>query len=140
VVDPSAPVTLPTAMADLVRMPWPSLFVDAKAKSRITIANDYRLTIRVAEEAEQPIVNFRVDCAEADRARLLNQRFELMISLDGLFITEDEQAILPFNYRTSTRGLTPGQHLFTINVLDSDGVPGTASTVFTVTSKTRGSK
>ncbi len=131
-------VTLPAALADLAQTP--GLFSNVRKKSRISIADDYKLTLRVDESAGQSIVNLRLDCLEADRARLVNRRFEVMIFVDGQFLTEDELAILPFNYRMSTRGLAPGQHIATMNVLDSDGVPGTVSAVFEASSKTQGAK
>lgn len=130
-------VALPAALVDLSRMPGGSLFSNVRKKSRISIADDYKLTLRVEESTGQSIVNLRLDCAEADRARLVNRRFEVMIFVDGQFLTEDELAILPFNYRMSTRGLATGQHIATMNVLDSDGVPGTVSVVFEANSKTQ---
>lgn len=136
----AAAVALPPALEDLARMPWPGVLVDAQTRNRIAIDDDYRLTLEVGEEPGQRIATFRLDCVAADRQRLLNRRFEIMLSVDGVFLTEDEHALLPFNYRMSVRGLTPGQHLFTVNVLDSEGVPGTISRVFAVPSSTSGSR
>jgi hypothetical protein len=131
-------VAVPAALADV--LPAAGLFSNMRKRSRISIADDYKLTLRVEASPGQSIVNLRLDCAEADRARLVNRRFEVMIFVDGQFLTEDELAILPFNYRMSTRGLAPGQHVATLNVLDSDGVPGTVSAVFEAASKTQAAK
>jgi hypothetical protein len=126
---------LPSHLAHLSRMPWPTLFKKTKDKEGIAIAHDYRLLLSVEEDAAQPVARLRLDCQPDDRARLLNRRFELMIFLDGLFVTEDEEALLPFNYQMSTRGVPPGEHIITVNVLDTDGVPGTVSQQIAVGSK-----
>jgi hypothetical protein len=125
-------VVLTKELTDLAQMPWPGIFSRAKTRSGILIAEDYRLTLRVETDPAQRLALIRLDCDERDRARLLNQRYEIMLFLDGLFITEDEEALLPFNYRMSTRGIPPGRHLLTVNVLDTGGVPGTVSASFTV--------
>jgi hypothetical protein len=62
----------------------------------------------------------------------MNGRFEVMLFLDGVFLMEDEDALLPFTYRTSTRGVTPGRHAVTVNVVDTDGNLGTATSEFAV--------
>lgn len=126
--------TLPPSYADRSALPGGGLYSSVRKRSQISIADDYSLTLTATPAPGNSVVNLRLDCAESDRVRLLNQRFEVMIFMDGLFLTEDELAILPFNYRMSTRGLSPGQHLVTMNVLDSKGVPGTASTFVQVVS------
>ena len=50
-----------------------------------------------------------------------------MLFLDTTFLAEDEHSQLPFSYRMSTRGLAPGRHILTANVIDSDGIVGTVS-------------
>jgi len=118
---------LPAAYADRMTMPGGSLYSTVRKRSQISIADDYSLTLGSQPAAGRGVVNLRLDCSEADRGRLLNQRFEVMVFIDGVFLMEDETALLPFNYRLATRGLAPGRHLVTMNVLDSQGVPGTAS-------------
>jgi hypothetical protein len=133
------PVALPVHLAQLQQAPWPSVFGAAKSRFGVVMAEDYRLQLEVTEDPRQPVVGLRLNCHPDDRSRLLNKRFEIMLFLDGQFITEDEEALLPFNYRMSTRGIPPGDHLLTINVIDSDGVPGTVSATFSVSGKARGS-
>lgn len=128
---PSTP--LPDRYSDRKAMPGGTLYSTVRRSSQISIADDYRLSLAAEPAPGRGVVLLRLDCAEADRGRLLNQRFEVMVFLDGVFLMEDETALLPFNYRMSTRGLAPGQHLVTLNVLDSQGVPGTASAFIQVT-------
>src|SRR5690606_6068273 len=125
---------LPDHYRDRAAMPGGSLYSHVRKRSQIAIADDYRLVLRTEATPLRGVVNLRLDCVEEDRARLLNQRYEVMVFLDGVFLMEDEVALLPFNYRMSTRGLSPGQHLVTMNVLDSQGVPGTASAFIEVPS------
>jgi hypothetical protein len=56
----------------------------------------------------------------AERERLVNVRFEIMIFLDTLYLFEEEDGAIPFNYRIDTRALNPGPHLLTVNVLAYD--------------------
>ncbi len=124
---------LPAGYADRAVMAGGTLYSTVRRRSQITIADDYSLTLGSQPAAGRGVVNLRLDCSEADRGRLLNQRFEVMVFIDGVFLMEDETALLPFNYRLSTRGLAPGRHLVTMNVLDAQGVPGTASHFIQVT-------
>jgi flagellar hook assembly protein FlgD len=55
-----------------------------------------------------------------ERARLINLRFEVMIFLDTVFLAEEEDGAVPYNYRLDTRALNPGPHLLTVNLLSYD--------------------
>jgi hypothetical protein len=61
----------------------------------------------------------RVDDPQ-ERARLINTRFEVMMFLDTVFLAEEEDGALPYNYRLDTRALPPGPHLLTVNLLSYD--------------------
>ena len=132
-------VALPPHLAQFNQAPWPSVFGKTKARFGVAVSEDYRLELQVKEDPAQPVASLRLNCHQNDRSRLLNKRFEIMLFVDGQFITEDEEALLPFNYRMSTRGIPPGDHLLTVNVVDSDGVPGTVSGTFSVSGSARGS-
>jgi hypothetical protein len=93
---------------------------------------DYQLNIEVREDAPGKIAEVRVACNGDDRVQLFNKRFELMLFVDAAFVAEDERSQMPYTYRMPTRGLAPGHHVVTANVLDSEGRLGTASQEFTV--------
>lgn len=121
----AATFPLPTALTGLSEPPW--LKAPGEPQGSFLIAEDYGLAITVREDAVQRLANIRVDLQSTDRARLLNRRFELMLFVDALFVAEDERSQLPFSYRMSTRGLAPGKHVVTVNVVDSESSLGTAS-------------
>ncbi len=95
------------------------------------LVDDYSLTLAVLQPEPQTVA-FQVNCVPADEARLMNERFELMLFVDGVFIMEDEVSLLPFTYTMSTRGLADGNHLITVNIVDTHGVLGTISKMFNV--------
>jgi hypothetical protein len=121
---------LPSHLADLASPPW--LDVDEKKRANFLIADDYTLSIETLQDAATRTVEIRTDCLSANRSRLFNQRFELMLFLDTTFLVEDEHSQLPFSYRMSTRGLVPGRHILTANVIDSVGSVGTVSKEFNI--------
>ena len=59
----------------------------------------------------------RVTLKEADKAFLINQRFEVMFFVDTVFLFEEEEGQDPFNYEWDTTGLAPGEHLLTVNLV-----------------------
>lgn len=120
------PGALPARVADLASAPWEVMAARTKTATGISIADDYRIVVDVQEDSSARTASVRVDCHPDDRARLLNKRFEIMLFLDRVFVSEDEDGLLPFTYKISTRGVPPGEHFVAINVVDNDGIPGTA--------------
>jgi hypothetical protein len=128
---PTPPPALPAALADLSQPPW--LLPGSEGNiPGFLIADDYSLAIEAPQDAATRTVEIQVDCSPANRARLFNKRFELMLFLDTTFLAEDERSQLPFSYRISTRGLAPGRHILTANVIDADSAVGTVSREFII--------
>jgi len=95
---------------------------------------EFPTAIGVTEDG-RPIVGddatFRVQVADPElRGQLINSRFEVMIYLDTLFLTEAEDGSLPFNYRIDARGLNAGPHLLTVNLLAYDQRVGVQTVEF----------
>lgn len=134
----SPEVTLPEHLEGLATPPWPSLLQNLGADGGMPVAADYRLTLDAELKAAEQLATIRIDCHPDDRAALLNQRFEIMVFGDALFITEDERGILPFTYEMTTRGITPGLHQWTVNIIDSKGRLGTASREITIPDRRKG--
>jgi hypothetical protein len=125
----TAGIVLPSHLSSLTMPAW----IEAGASPRdYLIAEDYNLQLAITEDATTRIAETRVNCGGDERPRLFSKRFELMLFLDTAFLMEDERSQMPFSYRMSTRGLTPGRHVLTANVVDADGSVGTASTEFTI--------
>ena len=116
---------LPAHLAELTSTPWET--ADEEKQPSFLIAADYSLKLETKDEPATRTVEIQADCVSVNRSRLFNKRFELMLFLDTTFLAEDEHSQLPFSYRMSTRGLAPGRHILTANVIDSDGIVGTVS-------------
>jgi hypothetical protein len=125
-------VSLPTRIRDLSKPPWPISQLMKASKDGIWMADDYRLTLEVRVDPLSQVATFAMDCAQVDRERLLNKRYEIMLFLDQVYLCEEEGGMLPFNYKMSTRGITPGKHVITANVVDTDGNLGAVSREFEV--------
>ena len=127
---PSALTALPSRLADLVTPPWVN--ANEEKQPDFLIADNYTLSLSATEDAASRMVEIRTDCTSANRSRLFNKRFELMLFLDTTYLCEDERSQLPFSYRMSTRGLAPGRHIITVNVIDADSAVGTLSKEFII--------
>jgi hypothetical protein len=66
-----------------------------------------------------PIVNgkvpLRISIDEGER-HLIDERFEIILFVDTVFLFEDEDATTPFNYYWDVKGLNPGEHVLTVNL------------------------
>jgi hypothetical protein len=80
-------------------------------------------------------VAFRVDVAEAERARLLAERFEVGFFVDGRPVFENEVGFLPMTWTWDPTGANPGAHVITANLWGFQGTMGTASVRVVVESK-----
>lgn len=129
-------VALPTEVADLATPPWQQPG-DADADDKQAwVVDDYRLRLDAVEDAPGT-AKVRVSCHPEDRARLMNERFEIMLFLDTIFLMEDERSQLPFTYRFATRGVAPGRHIVSANTVDTQGNLGTASVELVVSGTRR---
>ena len=99
-----------------------------------SVCRDYELRVTLSGDQDRdtsgiPVVkgplNVRVDAAEADRAALTEQRFEIMFFTDFVFVHEEEAGFLPYNWTWEPRGLTEGVHYLTVNVIGYEGHFGT---------------
>ncbi len=61
---------------------------------------------------------------------LINERFEIMLFVDTVFLAEDEEGANPFTYRLDTAALSAGKHLLTANVLGYSQHGGVVSIPF----------
>jgi len=66
----------------------------------------------------------------ADAGHLLDVRFEVMLFIDTVLLTEVEEGTSPFTYALDTRALSPGAHFLTVNVLTWDDHAGTQTVQF----------
>ncbi len=69
-----------------------------------------------------------------DEVYLDQERYEITFFVDNEFIAEEEQGFVPFNWRWSPSryGLTPGDHMFTINVSGYSGQVGVKHIPFSI--------
>lgn len=71
------------------------------------------------------IAHLRVDTRDPrDRRFFEGSRFEILVYLDGQFLMEDEDSLLPFNYRLDVSRLSAGEHSFLVNVASDLGSVG----------------
>ena len=63
------------------------------------------------------VAPIKIVIAEKDRHQLESARFEVMLYADLRFIFEDEEGFTPFTFLWDTKGLTPGEHILTVNIL-----------------------
>lgn len=124
---------LPRRLADMTVPPWPKDRSAQHTRMGFPLSDDFVLLLEVESHKDPGFVDIRVDAPSSERARILNNRFEIMLFVDGVFLMEDEMALLPFNYSVPTEGLSAGRHILTVNVVDSDGQIGALSKVFEVT-------
>lgn len=64
------------------------------------------------------IVRTRLE--EKDKNFMVNQRFEIIFSVDTVLLFEEEEGQDPFNFEWDTTGLAPGEHLLTVNLIGYD--------------------
>jgi hypothetical protein len=69
----------------------------------------------------------RIDVDPADRARLQEEQFEILLYVDTVFFAEAERGHLPFNWPWELQQLPPGEHILTVNISSFRGQVGVAS-------------
>lgn len=72
-------------------------------------------------------VRVRIDVDPADRSRLQEEQFEILLYVDNVFFAEAERGYLPFNWPWELQQLQPGEHLLTVNISSFRGQVGVAS-------------
>ena len=73
------------------------------------------------------VVPVKVKISEKDKRRVESARFEVMFFVDTVFLFEDEEGFTPFTYMWDTKGLSKGEHVFTVNIMTYDDHCGVES-------------
>lgn len=74
----------------------------------------------------------RVTIAEADRTWMTENNFEVLLYIDEVFLSEEEEGITPYTFLLNTRGISEGMHVITANVAGYEGEMGSTSARFYV--------
>lgn len=69
----------------------------------------------------------RVTISDRDKWYLTDTRYEVMFFVDAVFIYEEEEGISPFTYYWDTKGLSRGEHILTVNIMNYDDHIGVES-------------
>ena len=72
-------------------------------------------------------VNVRIDVAEEDKPRLMEDQFEVLLFVDSQFFAEAERGYLPLNWKWELQQFPPGEHILTVNISSFKGQVGVAS-------------
>lgn len=80
-----------------------------------------------AVPAVKHAVNVRIDVAEGDKPRLMEDQFEVLLFVDGQFVAEAERGYLPLNWKWELNQFPPGEHILTVNVSSFKGQVGVVS-------------
>lgn len=127
-----SPAILPERLSEYKEPWWPDISKSAKMRSNVCLDSDMALVIREMS-VEEGKLRFSVEPESADERRMLMKcSFEMMVFIDGIFIIEDEEAILPSSWDLLLGDLSHGSHTLTVNVVNRDRVPGAVSQEFVV--------
>ncbi len=95
-----------------------------------------RVTLHIVDklprnEAGIPIVSgpvaLRVNMSKDDQWAMQQSLYEIAFFIDHQFVSEEEQGYVPLTWRWNPVGLTPGEHLITVNVSGFNGQVGVHS-------------
>ncbi len=73
------------------------------------------------------IVPVRFSLEDKGNQRIINDRYEPILFIDGKYFVENEVGFFPMTWNLDTTLLTPGEHYLTINLRGYNGHLGTAS-------------
>jgi len=73
------------------------------------------------------IVPIRFTLTANDNKRILNDRYEPILFIDGKYFVENEVGFFPMTWNLDSTALTEGEHYLTINLRGYDGHFGTAT-------------
>jgi len=73
------------------------------------------------------IVPVRFSLKNKGDQRIINDRYEPILFIDGKYFVENEVGFFPMTWNLDTTILTPGEHYLTINLRGYNGHLGTAS-------------
>lgn len=110
--------------------------IEPHARHAPYLCRDPRLKVDLAEdfprdEAGLPLVadrlTLRIDApSEAERAIAENLRFEVILYIDGQFLLEDEDSLLPFHYPLDVSRFSEGEHTILVNLANFQDHVGAA--------------
>jgi len=95
-----------------------------------------RAALRVPENARRDekgavlldeALPIRLELPPAEASFLQEERFEVVVYLDGLFVFEEEQGYLPFTWTARPEVVPPGEHVVTLMIRGYEGHFGSAS-------------
>src|SRR5206468_9478491 len=95
-----------------------------------------RAALRVPDDARRDAAGavvleealpIRLELPPADASFLQDERFEVVVYLDGLFVFEEEQGYLPFTWMAKSEVVPPGEHVITFMIRGYEGHFGSAS-------------
>lgn len=72
-------------------------------------------------------VPIRIKIDPRDAEYMVNNKYEIMIYVDGIFLFETEDGTDPFTFHWDTQGFNKGVHIFTVNLINYDDHLGTLS-------------
>lgn len=130
----------------LTDLPWgetrrvpqrqPAKRMYAHYQQPLTERRDFKIQLRLPANLpttsdQIPIVSETValslDIDPHDRTRALDQRFETVFYVDGLFAFESETGFLPMTWQWNSQGINEGTHFLTANLRGYEGHFGMAT-------------
>lgn len=106
------------------------------ARQQIEHRRDIPLSLVLPDELAEdsaglPIVTqptpVRLQVSDADRALLVNQRFEAVFYVDGVYVFETEVGFFPMTWKWDVRAVPDGEHYVTVNLRGYEGHFGLAT-------------
>ncbi|MFA7061095.1 MAG: FlgD immunoglobulin-like domain containing protein, partial [Pedobacter sp.] len=79
--------------------------------------------------------SIKVDIPEADRKLIQESLYEVAFFVDNEFVSEEEQGYIPLTWIYKPVGLSPGNHILTVNVSSLSGQMGVKSLSFNIPGK-----
>lgn len=77
-------------------------------------------------------IRAKVEVDEKDRWLIDQSLYEVAFFINHEFVSEEEQGYLPLTWLWTTDQLTPGQHIFTVNISGFDGKVGVVSSLIEI--------
>jgi hypothetical protein len=103
--------------------------------------SDYEIDIdiltRENSDASKPVVlsgtvPVRISMSNIDKIRMQQDRFEPILFLDGVYVTEVETGFFPVTWKLDTTKYDEGEHFITVNIRGYGGQYGVASKVIRI--------
>ena len=79
----------------------------------------------------------RVHIDDKDKGWLLEDKYEIVLFIDGVFLLKEEEGVDPFTYRLDTTNISNGPHLITVNVMAYHGEIGVRNEMVMIANEER---